>query len=435
MSGNIHSRKDSAVQAGRSPWLIFLFLTVVFFLVYHDLSYSRKMADGLQSSEDDIATSVAEGSIVRRVSLLSLGLFAIASLVRHRAHCRLRITDPLGWIFLSFVAWAPLSLVWAEDPALSIRRQVVFAIVCTAAAAIACRFSFRGIILWTFFSTSLFLVIGVLAEVFLGTFRPFASGYRFAGTVPPNGQGIDCALLVLSGVAAADLEKHRLTIFRACALLGFVFLIFTGSRTSIAACLLAFSVYLGIVCSRAMKIAMAYSSSIVFCLILMVMGDTFLPKLQSAFIAGRDSSTIDTFNGRTGIWDDVSYYVRQRPILGYGFGGFWTPAHLSEISEQEKWAVPDGHSTYLDYLLTLGSVGMALYILLLILGITSAFRFYRSSRNSTFAFCGALLVFCAFNGVLESAMAGPSVLMFLSMVVLARLAFICPTEATRIVNL
>jgi O-antigen ligase len=181
-----------------------------------------------------------------------------------------------------------------------------------------------------------------------------------------------------------------------------------------------------------MKIAMAYSFSIAFCLILLVMGDTFLPKLQSAVIAGRDSSTMDTFNGRTGIWDDVGYYIRQRPILGYGYGSFWTPAHLKEVSETEKWAVPDGHSAYLDYLLTLGSVSLALYILLLILGIMRAFCFYRSLRNSTFAFCAALLLFCALNGLLESAMVDPSVLMFLSMVVLARLAFICPTEAAGI---
>jgi exopolysaccharide production protein ExoQ len=425
-----HPHPASALHGERSPWLIFLFLAFVFFLVYHDLSYSKKTIDDLRASEDQFATVVAEGSIVRRVALLSLGLFAIVSLVRHRADGRIRLYRPLGWILVSFAAWALLSLTWAEDFSLSLRRLVVFAIVCLAAAAIARRFSFREIVLWTVSSSTLFLVIGVLAEVFLGTFRPFASDYRFAGTVPPNSQGISCALLVLSGLAAADLEKRRRITFRACALLGFVFLILTASRTSIAVCLLTLVIYLGAVSSRALRIAMTYSFCIALCFSLLILGNTFLPKLQSAVIAGRDISTVGTFNGRTGIWDDVTYYIRQRPIIGYGYGGFWTPAHLKEISEEENWAVPDGHSAYLDYLLALGAVGLSIYVLLLLVGIMRAFCFYRSSRNSTFAFCGAMLMFCALDGFLESAMVYPSALMFLSMVVLTRLAFIRRSDAT-----
>ena len=51
-------------------------------------------------------------------------------------------------------------------------------------------------------------------------------------------------------------------------------------------------------------------------------------------------------------------YVEQRPILGYGYGGFWTPSHISEISEGEKWGIPNSHSAYLDNLLMLGVVGL-----------------------------------------------------------------------------
>ncbi len=95
---------------------------------------------------------------------------------------------------------------------------------------------------------------------------------------------------------------------------------------------------------------------------------------------------------------------------------------MSAISEEEKWGVSSSHSAYLDYLLSLGAVGLVAYAFLLLAGIKRAFRFQRLSRSSTFAFCGALLVFYALDGLLDSATVEPSLPMFLCMVVLVSLA-------------
>jgi exopolysaccharide production protein ExoQ len=424
MSRNIHSRKGPTLHIARPPWLIFLFLVAVFFLVDHDLSNSKKGIGNFNLSEDEITTGVAEGSLIRRISLLSLGLFAIVSLIRHRADGRLQIRGPLGWILLSFAAWALVSPVWAEDIQLTLTRVAVFGILCIAAVAVACRLSPCEIILWTLFTSGLYLLIGVSAEIASGTFLPFTSGYRFAGTLPANSQGTNCALLILSGVAAADIEKNKRRIFQAFALVGFVFLILTASRTAFGAAVLAIAVYFAASWSRSAKIAKAYVLSILFCLFLLVLVNASLPGLKSAVMLGRDGSADDSLDGRTGIWGDVGYYIDRRPILGYGYGGFWTPAHISEVSGEEKWAVPDSHSAYLDYFLNLGAVGLFAYLLLLSAGIRRAFRFHSLSHNSAFAFFGAFLVFCALNGLLESGVANPSLPMFLSTVVLAQLALV-----------
>jgi exopolysaccharide production protein ExoQ len=426
MSCSDHPHAGLALKIGRLPWLLFLFLTAVFFLHDHDLSNAKRGIDNYGLSQDDIAAAVVKGAsglLVRRIALLSLGIGAIVSLVRHRANGRIRIDGPLGWLLLSFVVWAFISPVWAEDLPLTLKSLAGFGMLCIAAVAVVRRLSLREIILWTFFSTVLFLFIGIFAEVVFGTFRPFASGYRFSGSLHPNSQGTECGLFLLSAVAAADLEKRRRALFWACAFLGFVFLILSGSRTALAVTLLALVVYLAAVCSRATKIVMAYSLSMIFCFLLLFSWAGLLPGLKSVILLGRDDpGSVDTLTGRTMIWEDVGYYIRQRPILGYGYGGFWTPTHISVISDEEKWGVPDGHSTYIDYLLTLGTVGLVAYTLLLLAGIGRAFRFHRLSQNSAFAFCGALLVFCALDGFLESAIGEGSILLFLCMVVLARLA-------------
>src|ERR1700733_1224663 len=243
MSSNSHSLPKPALEAGRTPWLVYLFLAVVLFFVYHDLSNARNGIGNYDASEDVIAGVVAEGSVSRRIALVSLAIFAIVTLIRHRSDGRLRIKGALGWILLGYAAWALASPLWAEDKALTLTRVTVFVILCVAAVAIARLFSLREVILWAFFTSGAYLAVGVFAEVLFGTFHPFASGYRFAGTLHPNGQGINCALLMLSGVAAADLEKRGRSAFRICAFVGLIFLALTASRTAFAAALLALAVY------------------------------------------------------------------------------------------------------------------------------------------------------------------------------------------------
>ena len=415
------------IQARPIPWLLFLFLATILFFVYHDLSNAKSPLGNYDGSQDLIVGMVQDGSISRRLAVIALGFFAMITLVRYRAIDRLRIKGSLGWILGGFAAWAIISPIWAEDRVLTLTRVTVFAILCVAAVAIANRFSLREIILWAFFTSGSYLAIGVFAELLFGTFRPLSSGYRFAGTLHPNGQGINCTLLLLSGVAAADLEKHRSTLFRICAFVGFAFLVLTGSRTAFAAALLALAIYLWVVCSKRAKLVAVYALSIVFCLLLLVLGNTFLPDLKSAVMLGRVDASDGSFNGRTGIWDEIRPYIQRRPILGYGYGGFWTPSHITEISEEEKWGIPNSHSAYLDTLLTLGVVGLVAYVLLLCAGIRSAFRLQKLLQNTAYAFWGVLLVFCAIDGLLESAPIEPSLLMFLSAVVLAQLGFVHPT--------
>jgi O-antigen ligase len=406
---------------------LLLFITAVLLLSYHSLSSAKSPIGDYNLSEDDVVATV-KGSLVHYIGLLSLAFVAIASLMRHRGTPCVRIGGPVGWPLLSFVVWAFISPLWAEDLQLTLQRLAGFGILCIAALAVVRRASLRDIILWTCATTALFLLIGIVAELVFGTFTPFAAGYRFAGTLPPNNTGIECGLLLLSSVAAADVEKRRRAPFWACALFGFIFLILSGSRTALAAALLALGVYLCAVASRRAKAAFGLGFFTALCVALvtlLLLGSASLPGLKSAILLGRDDpEKINTLSDRSIIWEKVGYYIRQRPVLGYGYGGFWTPNHINMISDAKQGGIPNAHSTYIDYLLTLGTVGLAAYALLLIAGTTFAFRLFRQSRSPTFAFCTALFVFCALDGLLESAIADGGTVKFLFMIVTVRLALV-----------
>jgi O-antigen ligase len=394
------------------------------------VSYAR---DGYKPSEDTLTASVGDGSPTRRVALISLGVFAVITLIRHRTAGQLRINGILGWVLLGFLLLAVLSPIWAEDRVLTLTRVAGLAIICIAAVAMVRHFSLRGIVSWIVFASGSYVLIGVLLEIFFGNFHPLATGYRFAGTLHPNAQGVNCGILLLSAMAAANVEKQRRRLFWICAFGGFVFLVLTASRTAFAAVLLTLAVYLGVVCSVRTKIVLAYTLAIVFCALGLVLGNAFLPDIKSAVMLGRDDASDSTLNGRAAVWEEIGHYVQKRPVLGYGYGGFWTPAHIAEISEEEQWGIPNSHSAYLDYLLTLGVVGLVAYVFILFAGIKRAFQFHRISRNPAFAFCGALLLFCALDGVLESGAGEASLLLFVSAIVLSLLAtgtpaLICSTN-------
>ncbi len=80
--------------------------------------------------------------------------------------------------------------------------------------------------------------------------------------------------------------------------------------------------------------------------------------------AGRDA----TLTGRTLVWTSLLPVVMDNPILGKGFGGFWT-SRTREIYE-----ISGAHSGYLDVLLGTGFIGLILLTMFLLSSCRKAHR-------------------------------------------------------------
>jgi exopolysaccharide production protein ExoQ len=290
---------------------------------------------------------------------------------------------------------------------------------------------------WTLFTTVLFLLVAIGLELVSGAFRPFVPGYRFSGTQHPNGEGVECGLLFLSAVALAKIEKLRRRQFGVIAVVGFIFLILTASRTSLSATLLAVAVFLVIGSSQRTRAVVVPALGICVCLLVLLVVTGLSKGLQSAALLGRTDDTsesVESFSGRTAIWRDVGPYISDHPLAGYGYGGFWTPARIGAISDEEKWGVPDSHSTYVDCLLALGVVGLVLYLLSLFAALWRSVAFYRRTLDSHYAFLAALLVFCIVDGFLESGLGQATLLTLFALIAVIRLAYVpveeaCPLDA------
>jgi exopolysaccharide production protein ExoQ len=96
-------------------------------------------------------------------------------------------------------------------------------------------------------------------------------------------------------------------------------------------------------------------------------------------MSGKDT----TLTGRTYIWSRAQVLIAQRPWLGLGYGAFWRVGALEPEAIWRKLLItnPSGfhfHNSAYDIMVTLGSVGLALFALVFV--VFSAMLLLRTMR-------------------------------------------------------
>lgn len=105
-------------------------------------------------------------------------------------------------------------------------------------------------------------------------------------------------------------------------------------------------------------------------------------------LLGRDS----TLTGRTPLWEAIWESVRQHPILGAGYDGFWVAGNTQAeyLIQSVGWDAYHAHNGYLEVLNTIGVVGAFLLFLTLVQAGIWSWRYYQ--RDHTLGLCFFLLL-------------------------------------------
>lgn len=416
------------VRQKRRPWLLYLFLIVIFFITQHDLYYS--LQDRYSPAAEEYADKVYEGSPLRRISFILLGVYGVISLTR-KWGSPLRINGVQGWIIIGYLFWCIASLAWSINMEITLRRLVLFAMLCLGSLAAARRFSYRDFLIFVFLVGALYMVIGLIAEFALGTFRPWMSWYRFSGTVHPNTQAINGAMVYLSSVTLYRTASRRgRYVFVMTAVAAVLLMLLTKSRTGTAGAILAPIGFWALNLRKTHKFII-FSVLMVVITSTALLRDVAVPALQQSIQLQRDDVNEEsdaTLTGRIPLWIDAFTYINRRPVTGYGYGAFWTPEHILEIAALHSWAPNQGHSSYIDRLLDLGYTGMLAFSLVFLLSLRRAYLLRYRNGIVEYGFLGTILVFCLLDSMLESIILHPNVISFVSMVALAHIGFQNPEE-------
>ena len=375
-------------------------------------------------SSEYMETVTAEGNLPRSMSMAALG--AVGSIVvLRRVGYRLHFNSALGGVILLAAAWCAASLTWSIEPALAARRLIAIGCVAVAALAAAKLLQPRELAAAALTCAVAYLGLGVLTEVALGSFQPWNGNYRFSGTLHPNNQGLNCALIVMSSISLLRCLPRQRFLLWSLVGTGLAGLWFTKSRTPLAALVVAQVLFWFLAAPWQKKLGWGLAAICLVSGATLVSGSDLLDRFAKVALLGRDDEEqLGALTGRVPLWEELSESVARRPLAGYGFSSFWIPRNIEEISDSQYWAISVGHSAYLDLTLGVGLVGAGLCVLVMFWSLARALRRHLAMPSAGFNFLGVLLTFALLHGLLESAFANPGFVPLVVQSGIAMLAFV-----------
>lgn len=399
-----------------------LWIAAVFFYKDHYFTVSRFDEWAPWAASGVVASG---GNVLKGAALCSIGLLGAYLLATRKEPGRTPHWALLATMF-AYVGWCFASVLWTADRGATVRQLIVLLAVFVGAWGIASRTQPRDLLKMLLIICGSFLAIGLFAELSLGTFRPWAGGYRFAGTVHPNAQGGLCATLAISSLAwwlaRGDAGRNRdapgrvappakswaewlPAILFAAAMVG---LVLSKSRTCLAGCVIACGVLLLFRVSARTKALVGFAG--VWALVgagflLALSGVDLAAEAESAMYMGRQEES-EALSGRLPIWTELSNYVAERPWQGYGYAAFWTEDRIDTISQDVMWVFREAHSTFFELLLSVGAVGLFFFIASALGAAGVACR--RALRGDGYAaYLLALMVFFSITAFTESSVVWP----------------------------
>ncbi len=265
----------------------------------------------------------------------------------------------LRWSLL-LSAWALASTFWSQDPLLTARRAVPFALAAAFGAFLAFRLPPRRL-----------LILLQVAFALLACWSAvLALGFPSIGLDASTGHSGDwqgaftqknaCGRAMVFALATI-VSSERLSLGRA--LLFAVFtaeLVFSGSRGAwvLGAVLVAGVIAFRASCrlDRRTRSALLAGSAVVVAFLLAF---SLLNFASLAPLLGRDA----TLTGRTAIWHEVWLAILHHPVLGYGFSAFWRGAAGASWSVVValRFVLFHAHNGFLEIWLELGVAGLLLF--------------------------------------------------------------------------
>lgn len=288
------------------------------------------------------------------------------------------ITSPSGYALSLLTILALTSAAWSEKPLYTFACAVGFASYNLFAAISLYEISDEE-----FYKIIRHSLLGFVGLGFVGALISPESvwlppsieetSYRLQGfAANPNNFGRIAALLFLLGLGAWTTEKRRTVTMALSIGLGLAGLILSGSRTALAASLLAsiFVLFRKTQFFRSTLLSLALLS--ITLLFFMSYGMSLATLFKTISRTGLESEVF-TLTGRTDLWSAALEMIAERPLFGWGFNS--TEEHFSLLFNQDFYGTPiNPHQMLLHLTMGTGLIGAFLALSLFAFRIKNLFE-------------------------------------------------------------
>jgi O-antigen ligase len=339
----------------------------IFYFIFLMMVFIGQQPFAMRTQEELVAMAQNnDGSDLFKQTLF-IGFALLLSLVQIVRHHPLRYHFTF-WPLAIMLAWFFITCSWSVDPFVSFKRAmqqliVIYITFCALSLMGPERLfqSLRAALIVSLLICWISLPLTPAAvhpptesdRALIGAWRGFFFHKNIAGAVMSM-------TFIICGNSWIDKRKWYYALF---AVLAFVFVIGTKSKTSLALCvaMLAISNFYRILSDSTQKRAIL--------LLLLGFGMVAVMGLYIAYqpVVERIFADPTSFTGRVSIWRVVFAYMHDHPYFGAGFGSFWqvgarSPA-FDYINEQFQLLIAHSHNGYLEIWATTGPLGLFLLLL------------------------------------------------------------------------
>jgi exopolysaccharide production protein ExoQ len=355
------------MQGARDFFTIF---TILFLTGINFDPLAPRSVDSLVLMEGNWTTQVIK-------SVLYVVAFFLLLLKWKRA-ARISANNTFIWIVL---LWVFASTAWSEEPAITLRRSIGLFGTTIIALYLATYYDYNRFSRIARYGFLIAFILSLALIVFypdLGV-STFPSGWRGI-YFTKNGLGISALFGVI--LSAGSLKDKRGSLFGIASLiLGLILLGGTKSVTSLT--VLTFAIAIWLVLWPLIHKNIPMFVWLASCLVLLVLfGICIYISNNAAGVLNTLGKDV-TLTGRIPIWESALSYIWQRPWTGYGYGAVWLGRDFgigSFISDPLHYYVVNAHNGYLDLLLEIGTIGVAL---LLVTVFGAIYKIFCSVKSAT----------------------------------------------------
>jgi len=346
-----------------------------------------------------------EGSVLRQACYILVALMLLIALKPWENFSRfLAIPRPL---FIG-LAYCWISLFWAIEPAVSLRRLILTTMVMWVLFASMRQLKFEEAVKLLRIAMVIVLIANYAAVILWPEFGmhggnqldEFSLAGDWRGALQhKNFAGAACAFTVI--LFAFDRgNMHRAIQIGVLAAASY-FLYRSNSKTSVGlvvAALAAGFLFL--------RYKLRYKAVVLAIVSVLAIAATVAAAIFQNPLTAKLSDP-KAFTGRTKIWKALWDYLVDHPLLGSGYGSFWNIGASSPIytyGSGDVLVVPSGHNGFLDVAVALGIPG---FILILVVAIIMPFRKLLGSPlmvGSKGALLVGLFLFCVGHNFTETSL-------------------------------
>ena len=356
----------------------------VFILIFQ---FSTALVALLLTDQGDLASSSPLARTLWYPGYLLVLLLTLRWLPRV---VRMAVFNPL---LITSILWCGLSYIWSIDPDVTLRRSVALLMTTLFGLVLAARYDWNELVQ----RLALVFLVTAVISLFLATLVPglgqmqeIHQGAWRGAWLEKNSFGVRMAMGLALMMCAFAMQPKRWWLWVPGGVLCFGLVLMSTSKAALLAAMVAICGFLVIRVFRRfpiLRIPVMYSVVIGVSVLMFLI--IFMPDMMFEII-GKER----TLTGRTDIWNALAAAIREKPLLGYGYGTFWQgldgPSYWVRFSLE--WGVPTAHNGWIETWLSAGLVAVILFGLLYLITLLLAFgRLYRGGVENYWVILSTVL--------------------------------------------